>query len=94
AALLADGVLTPAVTVTTAIEGLRGIPAFFERFGNDQTIIVVITLTIILILFSVQRFGTELVGKAFGPIMFLWFTFLGIIGLMNFSQDWTVIRAL
>ncbi|WP_426056807.1 KUP/HAK/KT family potassium transporter, partial [Escherichia coli] len=62
AALLADGVLTPAVTVTTAIEGLRGIPAFFERFGNDQTIIVVITLTIILILFSVQRFGTELVG--------------------------------
>ena len=94
AALLADGVLTPAVTVTTAIEGLRGIPAFFERFGNDQTIIVVITLTIILILFSVQRFGTELVWKAFVPIMFLWFTFLGIIGLMNFSQDWTVIRAL
>lgn len=82
------------MTVTTAIEGLRGIPAFFERFGNDQTIIVVITLTIILILFSVQRFGTELVEKAFGPIMFLWFTFLGIIGLMNFSQDWTVIRAL
>ncbi|MGC3569783.1 KUP/HAK/KT family potassium transporter, partial [Enterococcus faecalis] len=52
------------------------------------------TLTIILILFSVQRFGTVLVGKAFGPIMFLWFTFLGIIGLMKFSQDWTVIRAL
>jgi KUP system potassium uptake protein len=94
AALLADGVLTPAVTVTTAIEGLRGIPVFFERFGNDQNIIVIITLAIILILFSVQRFGTDAVGKAFGPIMFLWFTFLGIMGLINFSQDWTVLRAL
>lgn len=71
AALLADGVLTPAVTVTTAIEGLRGIPLFFDRFGNNQTIIVIITLVIILILFSVQRFGSEVVGKAFGPIMFL-----------------------
>lgn len=94
AALLADGVLTPAVTVTTAIEGLRGIPLFFDRFGNDQNIIVIITLVIILILFSVQRFGTEAVGKAFGPIMFLWFSFLGLMGIMNFSQDWTVIRAL
>ncbi|WP_242590586.1 KUP/HAK/KT family potassium transporter [Candidatus Enterococcus courvalinii] len=94
AALLADGVLTPAVTVTTAIEGLRGIPQFFERFGNDQTIIVIITLVIILSLFMVQRFGSELVGKAFGPIMFLWFTFLGVMGVINFSQDWTVLRAI
>ena len=94
AALLADGVLTPAVTVTTAIEGLRGIPIFFDHFGNDQNIIVYITLAIILILFSVQRFGTEAVGKAFGPIMFLWFTFLGVMGIINFSQDLSVIRAL
>lgn len=94
AALLADGVLTPAVTVTTAIEGLRGIPVFFDRFGNDQNIIVYITLFIILILFSVQRFGTEAVGKAFGPIMFLWFTFLGVMGIINFGQDLSVIRAL
>ena len=94
AALLADGVLTPAVTVTTAIEGLRGIPQFFDRFGNDQNIIVIITLVIILVLFMVQRFGSEVVGKAFGPVMFLWFTFLGVMGLVNFSQDWTVIRAL
>ncbi|EOS7768851.1 KUP/HAK/KT family potassium transporter [Enterococcus hirae] len=94
AALLADGVLTPAVTVTTAIEGLRGIPQFFDRFGNNQNIIVIITLVIIFVLFMVQRFGTEIVGKAFGPIMFLWFTFLGVMGLINFSQDWTVIRAL
>ncbi|MDR0920968.1 MAG: KUP/HAK/KT family potassium transporter [Lactobacillales bacterium] len=94
AALLADGVLTPAVTVTTAIEGLRGIPLFYDRFGNNQNIIVIITLIIILILFSVQRFGTEAVGKAFGPIMFAWFTFLGVVGLVNFKQDWTVLRAI
>ena len=90
AALLADGVLTPAVT----IEGLRGIPQFFDRFGNNQNVIVIITLVIIFVLFMVQRFGTDIVGKAFGPIMFAWFTFLGVMGLMNFSQDWTVIRAL
>ena len=94
AALLAVVVLTPAVTVTTAIEGLRGIPQFFDRFGNNQNVIVIITLVIIFVLFMVQRFGTDIVGKAFGPIMFAWFTFLGVMGLMNFSQDWTVIRAL
>lgn len=94
AALLADGVLTPAVTVTTAIEGLRGIPDFFTRFGMNQNIIVGITLVILLILFSMQRFGTDLVGKAFGPVMFLWFTFLGVMGIVNFSHDLSVIRAL
>ncbi len=94
AALLADGVLTPAVTVTTAIEGLRGIPAFYAKFGNDQNVIVIITLIILLVLFSLQRFGTEAVGKAFGPVMFLWFTFLGVMGLINFAGDLSVIRAL
>lgn len=94
AALLADGVLTPAVTVTTAIEGLRDLPAFYTRFGEDQNIIVIITLSILLILFGLQRFGTDVVGRAFGPIMFLWFTFIGIIGLLNFSRDWSVIQAL
>lgn len=94
AALLADGVLTPAVTITTAVEGLRGIPDFLTRFGYNQNIIVIITLIIILVLFSIQRFGTELVGKAFGPIMFLWFSFIGVMGLINFSQDFTVLRAL
>lgn len=94
AALLADGVLTPAVTVTTAIEGLRGIPAFYERVGMNQNVIVIITLIILLILFTVQRFGTDMVGKAFGPAMFLWFTFLGGMGIFHFAQDLSVIRAL
>lgn len=93
-ALLADGVLTPAVTVTTAVEGLRDVPFFFNQFGMDQNIIVIITLVILLVLFSIQRFGTDIVGKAFGPAMLVWFTFLGLAGLMNFLQDLSVIRAL
>lgn len=94
AALLADGVLTPAVTVTTAIEGLRGIPAFYDAFGNDQNVIVIITMLIIFGLFMIQRLGTQKVGTAFGPIMLAWFTFLAVMGIINFANDWTVIRAL
>ncbi|MBO0476662.1 KUP/HAK/KT family potassium transporter [Vagococcus sp. DIV0080] len=94
AALLADGVLTPAVTVTTAIEGLRGIPIFYDTFGNDQNIIVIITMIIIFGLFMIQRLGTQKVGTAFGPIMLAWFTFLGVMGIMNFANDWSVLRAL
>lgn len=94
AALLADGVLTPAVTVTTAIEGLKGIPAYVDHFGTSQNVIVMLTLVIIISLFLIQRFGTDVVGKAFGPIMLGWFTFLGVIGLINFSHDFSVIEAL
>lgn len=94
AALLADGVLTPAVTITTAIEGLRGIPAFFDVFGTNQNIIIGITITIICFLFMIQRFGTEKVGKAFGPVMLGWFTFLGAMGVINFIDNPSVLRAL
>lgn len=94
AALLADGVLTPAVTVTTAVEGLRAIPLFTSVFGHNQSTIVWITLIILFILFSIQRFGTDFVGKAFGPLMFLWFTYLGGIGLLYFVQDLSIIKAL
>lgn len=94
ATLLADGVLTPAVTVTTAIEGLRGIPSFYAVFGDNQHVIVIITMTIIFCLFMIQRLGTQKVGTAFGPIMLAWFTFLGSIGCVNFFKDMSVIRAL
>lgn len=94
ATLLADGVLTPAVTVTTAIEGLRGIPVVYDAIGDNQSIIVWITIGIIFCLFQIQRFGTETVGRAFGPIMFCWFTFLGLTGLYNFAQDLSLIAAI
>jgi len=94
ATLLADGVLTPAVTVTTAIEGLRGLPEFYDVFGTRQDVIIIITLIILLVLFYMQRFGTDLVGKFFGPAMMIWFTFLGLVGLYNMQVDWTVLRAI
>ncbi len=80
AALLADGVLTPAVTVTTAVEGLRSIEMMNRFLGEGQWKVVVITLAIIFVLFSVQHAGTRKIGKAFGPCMLLWFTFLGVTG--------------
>ena len=90
-ALLADGVLTPAVTVTTAVEGLRSIPVM-EKFMT-QSVVVIITLTIILVLFAIQRAGTSSIGKAFGPCMLLWFSFLFATGFMNISNFPAVIKA-
>ena len=94
AALLADGTLTPAVTVTTAIEGLKNM-----RFGNDipvpnQNSVLIITIIILLFLFSIQRMGTSIIGKTFGPIMLIWFTFLGLTGAMNLSHDLSLLEAL
>ena len=86
AALLADGTLTPAVTVTTSIEGLKNM-----RFGDvipvpSQEVVIMITIIILVILFSIQRMGTSVIGKAFGPIMLVWFTFLGVVGIANLSM--------
>ena len=83
AALLADGILTPAVTVTTAIEGLRTIDAIHRVIGDRQSIVVIITILILCALFVVQRAGTSTIGKGFGPIMTLWFAFLATSGLVN-----------
>lgn len=93
AALLADGILTPAVTVTTAIEGLRTIELVHRVIGDGQSIVVAITILIICILFIAQRAGTGSIGRAFGPIMCLWFGFLGIVGLLNIGADLNVLRA-
>lgn len=81
-ALLADGILTPAVTITTAVEGLRTIPAMRSLIGDGQTNVVIITLIIVSLLFAVQRAGTSKIGRAFGPVMTFWFLFLGANGLV------------
>lgn len=94
AALLADGILTPAVTVTTAIEGLRTIPFFHGIIGDNQNVVVFITIAILCMLFAMQRAGTSMIGKAFGPIMTIWFLYLGIVGLVNVGADLNVFRAL
>lgn len=93
AALLADGVLTPAVTVTTAVEGLRSIEGMDRFLGEGQGKVVVITLLIIFVLFAVQRAGTSKIGKAFGPCMLLWFTFLGVTGAALIVRYPVVLKA-
>lgn len=93
AALLADGVLTPAVTVTTAVEGLRSIPMMEKFLGTGQVRVVIITLVIITALFSVQSEGTSKIGKSFGPAMLVWFSFLGISGLMHILETPWILKA-
>lgn len=93
AALLADGILTPAVTVTSAVEGLRSIPVFDVLLGEGQGKILAITLTIISALFIIQRLGTKTIGKAFGPIMALWFSFIGLLGLWQVISNPSVLLA-
>ncbi|HFH9843890.1 TPA: KUP/HAK/KT family potassium transporter [Streptococcus suis] len=91
--LLADGALTPAVTVTSAIEGLRSVP-LLETFYQDESIVIATSLAILTVLFSIQRFGTGFVGKVFGPVMFIWFLFLGLVGLFNTLSYLEVFKAL
>ncbi len=86
AALLADGMITPSITVTSAIEGLK------LKFPTVPVLPIVIG--IIALLFIIQQFGTNLVGKLFGPIMFLWFATLGVAGIMHVTDDPSVFKAL
>ena len=85
-AMLADGIITPSITVTTAIEGLQ------LKFPDVPVIPIVII--IISILFIIQQFGTNLVGKLFGPVMFLWFSALGLLGILFVVQDFSILKAL
>lgn len=85
AALLADGTLTPAVTVTSAVEGLKGLPKL-GAFSQYPWLVPLTVTVILLVLFMIQGFGTAVVGRSFGPMMLLWFTVIGIFGLINISQ--------
>ena len=93
AALLADGMITPPISVTSAIEGLRNIP---QLTNISNMSIVYIVIGILTILFFFQQFGTSSIGKAFGPIMFLWFMMLAVLGLHQLyaANDWHIFRAL
>lgn len=94
AALLADGTLTPAVTVTSAIEGLKGVALGKHVWIGTQNDVIIVTFTILLVLFLIQRFGTSFIGQGFGPVMLLWFSFLAVVGLVNLVADPSVLRAL
>jgi KUP system potassium uptake protein len=85
AALLADGVITPAITVTSSVEGLRLL--------NTEIPVVLIVLLIFAVLFFIQQFGTNLVGSSFGPIMVLWFLMLGILGFSKLILNPVILKA-
>ena len=83
--LLADGVITPAITVTTAIEGLEGI--------SPDLPVMPVVIAIITVIFFVQRFGTEHIGRTFGTFMLLWFLLLGVVGAAALTACPQVLKA-
>jgi KUP system potassium uptake protein len=91
AALLADGIITPPISITSAIEGLEELP-YLRGMATDT--IVIIVLIILAMFFFLQQFGTASIGKLFGPIMFIWFTMLMVLGFMHVFDDLAIFKAL
>jgi KUP system potassium uptake protein len=82
-----DAIITPAISVLSAVEGLKLVTPAFEPF------VLPITLVIIVALFTVQRFGTAKIGALFGPITLIWFLVLAWLGLIHISDDWRILQA-
>jgi KUP system potassium uptake protein len=85
ATLLADGFITPAISISSAVEGINNINPDFPTLP--------VIVGIIVALFAVQQFGTSVIGKAFGPIMLIWFAFLGYLGVINIAKNPEVLKA-
>lgn len=90
AALLADGMITPPISVTAAVEGLRQVDSLHNI--TQQTIIIIV-VCILSLLFFLQQFGTYSIGRLFGPIMLIWFTTLSIFGVLHISDDIHILKA-
>jgi KUP system potassium uptake protein len=90
ASLLADGIITPPISITSAIEGLKNIPAL-HAISRDA--IMYIVLAILITFFFLQQFGTGSIGKMFGPVMFVWFTMIAILGVIHLTDDFTIFKA-
>jgi KUP system potassium uptake protein len=84
--ILAEGIITPPISVSSAVEGLR--------IYSPHLPTIPIVIGILILIFVAQQFGTQTIGKFFGPVMFVWFTFIGAIGVYALSADLTVLRAL
>ncbi|MCU0367305.1 MAG: KUP/HAK/KT family potassium transporter [Cyclobacteriaceae bacterium] len=87
--LIADGFITPAISVTSAIEGLRT----FNPDITQQTVISIV-IVILLVLFIFQQFGSVIVGRTFGPVMLIWFLFIGVIGAYHLAQHLSILKAI
>ena len=84
--LLADGMITPAITISSAVEGLL--------IHNPSLPTVPIVVSIISLLFLIQRFGTSIVGRVFGPLMLIWFSTIGILGALHIHHAPEIVSAL
>lgn len=84
-ALLADGVITPAITVTSSIEGLR--------LFNPGIPVIPIVLLILIVLFIMQQFGTNIIGSFFGPVMLVWFVMIATLGVIQITQYPAILKA-
>jgi KUP system potassium uptake protein len=92
--LLADGIITPPISVTSAIEGLSNVPALAKSFVPGSHLIIGIVIGIMLLLFFFQQFGTKVVGSAFGPVMLLWFIMIGTLGTLQIIHYPSIFKAL
>jgi KUP system potassium uptake protein len=88
ALIYGDGVITPAISVLSALEGVNVVTDTFKPF------IMPMAVVILLVLFAGQRFGTEKIGRAFGPIMMLWFTVIALLGVVSIARHPAVAAAL
>ena len=84
--LIADGIITPPISVASAIEGLQK----FDPGLNTVPWVIII----LVVIFLFQQMGTGQIGKVFGPVMFAWFSFIGIMGIMAINGNWEVLKAL
>ena len=83
-----DGVITPAISVLSAVEGVKvAVPSL-------GSVVLPITVAVLTLLFAIQRYGTKLVGDLFGPVMALWFGVLALIGVVEIAQHPAIVRAL
>jgi KUP system potassium uptake protein len=83
-----DGMITPAISVLSAVEGLK------VAAPSLESLVIPITLGVLTVLFAIQRFGTHTVGRLFGPVMALWFAILALAGLVHVVGDPAILRAL
>jgi KUP system potassium uptake protein len=88
ALLYGDGMITPAISVLSAVEGLQVAAPALERF------VVPVTVAILIALFAIQRHGTGRVGALFGPVMVVWFVVLGVLGVRGIAEEPSVLAAL
>lgn len=92
--LLADGIITPPISVSSAIEGLSMVKGFENTIVPGNFLTVGIVVAILSLLFFFQRFGTQVIGKTFGPIMLVWFSMLLVFGVKEIMQHTDILSAL